>query len=165
MRIAALAAMLLLAACSGAKAPRPVATGGPALEAAAIRAGVIDDPAAADLTGLYARDNDRLCVVPDGGAFRVGVALDYGDGQACSGSGSVARSGESLHIRFAAAPNCEFDARSEGDRILFPGALPDACQSLCSRRATMTGLIVDRLSESPSEAAALRDTAGHRPCG
>ena len=34
---------------------------------------------------------------------------------------------------------CSFDAKFDGDRIAFPGALPDACQKACSRRASLAG--------------------------
>lgn len=164
MKRTAAAIALLLLSCSHTSAPPSGAANTADLESAAIRAGVIDDPASVDLTGLYARDTDRLCIVPQGTAFRIGVSIDFGDQLECNGAGTVTRSGGSLHVSFPGASGCEFDARFEGDRILFPGALPDACQSLCSRRASLAGLTVDRLSDSRSEAAAMRDAAGRRSC-
>lgn len=136
----------------------------PDLESAAIAAGVIADPANTDITGLFARDTDRVCLVPDRLNYRIGVFVDYGDQQQCSGTGSVSRVGETLHIDFKSAPGCDFEARFEGDRILFPGKLPEACEKLCSRRASMAALDVRRLSDSVSEASTLRDAKGRMLC-
>jgi len=167
VRIALALALLFVAGCSRADPPTNQAgnaatpTG---LEAAAIEAGVIPDPNNTDITGLYARDTDRVCVVPSATAYRIWVFVDYGDQQSCGGSGTVTRVGENLHLDFDGADGCNFDARFEGDRIVFPGRLPDACQKLCARRASMAALDVDRLSESVSEASTLRDSRGKLLC-
>lgn len=161
----ALLALLLLAGCNGSS-PKPQAKPTPtSLEAAAIDAGIIVDPANTDPTGLYARDRDKICIVPSATAFRIGVTTDYGDGNACSGTGEATRAGEALHIDMSSAPGCSFDARFEGDRIVFPGRLPDACLKVCARRASILGLTVERLSDSPSEAGVLRDGRGKMLCG
>jgi hypothetical protein len=158
--------LLLFAACSRQPDAPKNATAAPAtgLEAAAIEAGVIPDPNSSDITGLYARDTDRLCVVPTATAYRIGVYVDYGEDQNCGGSGVVTRVGETLNVDFPAAPGCNFDARFEGDRIAFPGKVPDGCARLCSRRASLAALDVDRLSESVSEASTLRDAKGKLLC-
>ena len=49
------------------------------------RRGIVADPANTDPTGLYARDRDRICVVPSATAFRIGIYVDYGDDYFCSG--------------------------------------------------------------------------------
>lgn len=136
----------------------------PELERAAISAGVIPDPANTDITGLYARDTDRVCVVPDRLNFRLGAFVDYGDGQNCSGFGVLTRVGENLHVVFNGVVGCDFDARFEGDRIVFPGRLPAACGKLCSRRASFAALDVSRLSQSVSEASTLRSANGKLLC-
>jgi hypothetical protein len=64
----------------------------------------------------------------------------------------------------ANAPGCNFDAQFEGDRIVVPGRLPDSCQKACSPRASLAGLSVERMSDSPSEAGALRDGRGRMLC-
>jgi hypothetical protein len=157
---------LCLAACSNAESTRRVeGKVAPDLETAAISAGVIPDPASADITGLYARDTDRVCIVPDRLNFRLGAFVDYGGTQSCSGTGSATRSGEALHVRFDHADGCEFDARYEGDRIVFPANLPAACQKLCTGRASLGALDVALLSNSPSEAAAMRNGKGTLLCG
>lgn len=157
--------LLLMAGCSD-DTPQPLRNATPAtgLEAAAIEAGVIPDPDNTDITGLYARDTDRVCIVPSATAYRVGVFVDYGDQVSCGGSGTVTRAGEKLQLEFDGVDGCSFEARFEGDRIVFPGRLPDACQKLCAQRASMAALDVGRLSESVSEASTLRDGKGRLLC-
>ena len=155
--------LLLLGGCQGQSSPDAQATPS-SLEVAAIEAGIISDPANTDPTGLYARDRDKICVVPSATAFRIGINVDYGNDYFCSGSGEATRAGETLHVELTSAPGCSFDAKFDGDRIVVPGALPDACQKACSKRASLAGLNVERLSDSPSEAAALRDGRGRMLC-
>jgi hypothetical protein len=153
----------LLTACSS-KPANDTAANTSSLDAAAIAAGVIADPANTDPTGLYARDRDKICVVPSATAFHVGIYVDYGETFYCSGQGDATRAGEVLHVTLTSAPGCSFDAQFEGDRIAIPGRLPDACQKACSERASLAGLSVERLSDSPSEAAAMRDGKGKMLC-
>lgn len=166
----ALAALAMLAACGRAPSA-PTAPAPQGLEAAAIQAGVIPDPASTDLTGLYAREADRICIVPSPTAYRIGIFVDVDEQQNCGGSGTVMRDGETLHVTLGTGdggiedPACSFDARFEGDRVVFPGRVPDACQALCSRRASIAALDVARLSESASEASTLRDARGRLLCG
>ena len=158
---------LLLAGCSHAEDTPTVqenATPATGLEAAAIDAGVIPDPASTDISGLYARDADRVCIVPSATAYRIGVLVDYGEGHNCSASGKVAQSGDTLDMDFPAAPGCTFTARFDGDKIVFPGKVPEACQQLCRGRASIAALDLDRLSESVSEAVTLRDVKGRLLC-
>ena len=161
-------AVLLLAGCqrSDPKQPASAATAR-GLEAAAIQAGVIPDPANTDITGLYARETDRICIVPSATAYRIGVFVDYDEQQNCGGSGVVTRVGETLHITLgpgAQGTDCSFDARFEGDRIVFPARVPEGCQKVCLRRASVAALDVTRLSESVSEASTLRDAKGRLLC-
>lgn len=133
---------------------------GAGLESAARTAGIIAD-ADAPLQGSWARDTDRVCIVGTGSSNRIGVSVDYGEDQACAASGTVERSGESLNLAFG---TCRFAARYEGDRIVFPAEMPAACESLCTGRATLAAVTVDRLSESRSEASTLRSPAGKPLC-
>lgn len=156
--------LLALAACSGGS-PAPKAEQPQDLESAAIERGLVRDPKDTEIAGLYARDTDRVCIVPDQSiGYRIGAYVDYGDRITCSATGSVSRVGETLHIQLG-GEDCSFDARFNGDKIAFPGALPDACNKFCARRASYAGLEVERLSESAAEAAAMRDASGKRLCG
>ncbi|WP_404339171.1 hypothetical protein AB2M62_07950 [Sphingomonas sp. MMS12-HWE2-04] len=163
MRRAAFFAALLLTGCSGGKPAQP--SGQPQdLESAAIERGMVRDPDDSSIEGLYARDTDRVCIVKAGSGYRIGAYVDYGDRITCSGSGTVTRGGEALHVELGGA-DCNFDAHFDGERIRFPGSVPAACAKLCARRAAFSGLDVARLSESAAEAAAMRDSSGKRLCG
>jgi len=166
MRRAALAWLLLLTACNGAK-PAENAAAPQDLESAAIERGMVRDPKDTEIAGLYARDTDRVCIVPDGQGYRIGAFVDYGDRITCSGKGTVSRAGETLHVDLGGEGDerCGFDAKFDGDRIYFPGNVPDACSKLCARRASYAGLEVARMSESIAEASAMRDSQGRQLCG
>ena len=153
---------LLVAACgSGTPATRDDSAGA-RLEAAATRAGLVADPADLTLVGAWARDTDRVCVVPgDGAAFRIGVRIDYGEGQACAARGTATRRRDRVRLDFGA---CRFDASVDGDRLSFPATVPAACDAACTGRASLAALTVDHVSTSPSEAATLRGTRGEVLC-
>ncbi len=157
--------VLLLTLMLGGCGPEPTTavadSAGARLEAAAETAGIVPDPNA-PLQGSWARDTDRVCVVGTEKTARIGVSVDYGEDQACAASGTVERSGDALKLAFG---TCKFDARFDGDRIVFPAEVPEACESLCTGRASLAALTVDRLSESRSEAATLRSTKGKLLCG
>jgi hypothetical protein len=112
---------------------------------------------------LYARDTDRVCVVQEGDATRIGVHVDYGDGIACSGRGTLAR--EAGGWRADLGDDCRFAVTVEPDRIAFPATLPDACRRRCTSRASLASLGVERLSASAAEARAMRDGRGRFLCG
>ena len=137
---------------------------GARLEAAVVAQGLVADPARATLVGSWARDTDRLCVTGnEGGEQRIGAVVEYGEGQGCSAAGTVRRSGERLRV--AMGGDCRFDARFDGERISFPPELPAGCEALCSGRASLAALTVERLSASASEAATLRGRGGVPLCG
>ncbi len=157
----ALLLALVLCGCGREPATAVADSAGARLEAAAETAGIVPDPNA-PLQGSWARDTDRVCVVGTEKTARIGVSVDYGEDQACAGSGIVERSGNALKLAFG---TCKFDARFDGDRIVFPAEVPEACEPLCTGRASLAALTVDRLSESRSEAATLRSTKGKLLCG
>ncbi len=161
-----MAVALSLAGCSGAEVT-PTPTGRPtnSLEAAAIEAGMIADPASVDITGLYARDTDRVCIVPAPQDYRIGILVDYGDDLGCSGSGTATRREGKLDIVLSGLSGCRFDARFEGDRIVFPAKIPEACARICQGRASIAALDVERMSDSVSEASSLRSRRGQSLCG
>jgi hypothetical protein len=164
MRAAGLLTALLLGACSGADVPANTAAPQD-LESAAIERGLVRDPDESEIAGVYARDTDRLCIVPAGSDYRIGAHVDYGDGITCSASGTLSRAGGTLHVALGGQGACSFDARLDGDRISFPGGLPDSCATLCRGRASYAGLEAVRMSESVAEARAMRDTGRRRLCG
>jgi hypothetical protein len=158
----AVLALMLLAGCGDGPAERN--DGAEArLETAAIERGLVRDPDADHPAGLYARDTDRVCVVQEGDATRIGVHVDYGDGIACSGRGMLTR--EAGGWRADLGDDCRFAVTVEPDRIAFPATLPDACRRRCTSRASLASLGVERLSASAAEARAMRDGRGRFLCG
>lgn len=161
-------ALLLVTALAGCQrgAPARSATAGDRIEAAAIASGLVIDPATRSLTGSWARETDHACIVPaatgKGTDSRIGVVIDYGEGQSCAGSGTVRRDGGGLDIRLG---GCRLHAGFDGERITFPGAVPAACEHLCNGRASLAAMAVERLSESRSEAETLRAPDGRLLCG
>ena len=159
---AAFTLVLLLAGC-GAPPQAAQDSAGTRLEAAAEQAGLVADPARATLVGSWALDTDRVCVVPGGGdAYRIGVTIDYGEGQGCAAAGTARRRGDRVAVTLGA---CRFDARFEGNRIVFPADIPAACDHYCTGRASLAALVVDHLSASLSEAETLRSSGGKLLCG
>ena len=164
MRRTVVATLLIVGACHGSrdKAPGNANTGA-RLESAAIAAGLVVDPASRSLVGIWSRDTDRACVVPgEGNDSRIGVLIDYGNGGGCAASGTVRRHGAALDVRLG---DCRVTARFDGERILFPPEVPAACDALCTGRASISAMSVDRQSESAAEAASLRMPEGGALCG
>ena len=163
-----LLSLLALAACGGGQLQGAKNDSQPQdLETAAIERGLVRDPSDTGLTGLYARDTDRVCIVQKGSSYRIGAFVDYGDGLSCTGTGAVTRAGETLSVKLTGkgGVTCIFDARFTGDRITFPANVPPECAKFCSQRASFAALDVERLSESAAEARALRSAEGKRLCG
>lgn len=158
-----LLAALLLAGCGDRAREKRADSPGARLEAAARDAGLISAGENASLVGSWARDTDRLCVVPGkGDGYRVGAVVDYGEGQTCAAAGTATRSGGKLDVRFGA---CRFTARVDGDRIVFPAELPTDCEGVCAGRASLAAVTVDRISSSAAEASTLRLGTGKPLCG
>lgn len=164
MRRLGLGLLLGLAGC-GAPAPAPSPNAAIDLETAAIQRGLIRDPRDTAIAGAYARGPDRLCIVPSGQGHRIGIVIDYGEGNGCRATGTVRRTGEGLALTLGRDGACRFTARYDGDHLALPGALPPACQRLCTGRAALAGAQFARLGESAAEARAMRDPEGKLLCG
>jgi hypothetical protein len=162
IRTACLALAAFLVGCGEESASNPRASAGAELEAAAIDAGLVPDPARASLVGSWARGGDRMCIVPgEGGRDRVGVLLVYGPGNGCVGSGTAQRDGERLDLRLG---ECRIEARFDGERIVFPAEVDRSCARLCAGNASLAALSVERVSASAAEAATLRAPSGRPLC-
>ena len=161
-RAIALALALLLGACGEGEAPIAATGAGAKLERAAVAAGLVPDPARASIVGAWVRDSDRVCVVPgEGGRERIGVVIDYGEGNGCVASGTVRRSGDRLAVDLG---TCRIDARFDGERITFPAEIDPACERSCRGNASLAALAVERVSGSAAEAASLRAPSGRLLC-
>ncbi len=153
-------AALLLAGCERSPEASDDAAAGRALEAAALDAGIVADPA--DAVGVYAAGEDRVCmarIAPD--RYRIGVSVDYGAGQRCIAHGT-ARGRATLDVDLGAG--CRVKVSHDGDRLSFPAQTPAKCAPLCQGRAALDALTVDRLSGAGGEAARLRGADGALLC-
>ncbi|OAN59826.1 hypothetical protein [Sphingomonas sp. TDK1] len=164
MRQAGLALLLGLAACGG-PSPAPSTGGSADLETAAVQRGLVRDPKDSSIVGAYARGPDRLCIAPAGAVHRIGIIIDYGEGNGCRATGFVHREGDGLALTLGPDGGCSFTARFDGDHLALPGALPKACAHVCTGRAALAGAQFARLGEAIAEARALRDPEGRAPCG
>jgi hypothetical protein len=155
--------VLLVGGCGDGGRPAAERSAGAQLEGAAVAAGLVADSASRSITGSWSRDTDRACIVPTAGgkAIRIGVLIDYGEGQGCAGSGTVSRQGDTLDIRLG---DCRVAARFDGERIVFPAEVPSACDRLCTGHASLAAMTVERQSEAVSEAMSLRTPGGRILC-
>ncbi|MFK3890187.1 hypothetical protein [Sphingomonas sp. NPDC079357] len=151
--------LTLLAACSPAHDVREDDAAGRALEVAAHRAGLVSE--VADATGVYAVGEDRLCLTGAAPRYRIGVSVDFGEGQRCIGHGIAQGRGD---LTVDLGDGCRFTATRIGDQLLFPVRTPAACARSCQGRATFDTLSLDRLSEASGEATRLRGADGKLLC-
>lgn len=152
----------MIAGCdSGDGDGAPSVNAGAAIEAAAIAQQLVPPPGAASPTGVYARETDRVCVVPANDRYRIGVTIDYGDGIGCTARGMLAQSGSALRIELG---DCAFDAQLQADEIVFPARVPATCARLCRGRASLSALRATRLSGTIAEAQLLRGSRGELLC-
>ena len=160
MRVLALA--LIVGGCGQADAPEATTGAGDELERAAVAAGLVPDPVRASIVGAWTRDSDRMCVVPgESGSERIGVVIDYGEGNGCVGAGTVRRAGDRLAVDLGV---CRIDASFDGERISFPAEIDAACARACRGNASLAALTVERVSGSVAEAATLRAPSGRQLC-
>lgn len=155
---------VLLGGCGRSAEPVPE-NAGAALEAAAVARGIVADPARFDPVGLYGSDSDRLCVAHAGDGYRVGAAVDYGEGQGCFATGVsqvAAGAPGTLDVRFGEA--CRLTLRIEGERATLPPTLPAGCDRFCTGRASLASLTADRISRSAAEAGSAVAAGGARMC-
>ncbi|MDF2495121.1 hypothetical protein [Sphingomonas sp.] len=159
---AALAVAAILAGCGQqASAPAEAAGAGAILETAAITRGVLADPAVLNPVGAFSSDSDRLCVVPEGNGYRIGVTVDYGPQQRCAARGHASGSGT---LKIDLGGECRLEAKFDDERIVFPPALPAGCNQYCSGRATLSAVNATRLSSTATEARAMRSAKGDPLC-
>lgn len=153
--------MALLGGCDlGAAGSQPSA--GEALERAARTAGLVSDPRQVTPVGMFSSESDRVCIAPlDGTRRRIGVSIDYGDGQRCLARGTV--SGRTA-LRMKLGDGCSFTARLDAERLRFPAVLPAACDRACTGRASLGALTAGRLSDAPGEALRARGADGALLC-
>jgi len=138
------------------------------LEQAALDSGVIANVSEISPTGLYRKRHeagrDSLCIVTNKDK-KLDFALEasFGEGINCRGHGTLRAAGDRLIMNFARSA-CIVVAGYEGDRVTMPGALDVECESLCSQRGSLEGVIFPRVSRDENVARAARGRKGDRLC-
>ncbi|MEO1044825.1 MAG: hypothetical protein AAFX04_05235 [Pseudomonadota bacterium] len=135
---------------------------GSSLDDAAIAAGVIVDPAALDLQGLYENDtglgSDRFCAIRrDDGSYQVGLLAVFGANSQCEATGeaSMAQGQVTMRLTDGEGKNsCILEARFDGAELQIAGIVEDDCASMCSPRASFAGVEIPLIDDSAD--AALR---------
>jgi hypothetical protein len=163
---------LLLTACGAQDSMTnngaPASTAGAPGESAAS-----STPAAAvqtaSLTGLYesgpAERRNQMCVVDRAtGDARFGLVVWGAGSEGCSGAGAAVRQGDVLRLTMSGDEACTIEARIEGTRVSFPGAVPPGCAYYCSRGARFAGAAFDKTGGTAEDAMRAQDLAGDRLC-
>jgi len=165
--IALFAAILALAACGGSddQTSSEKSKAASALDEQAIAAGLLPDPDNLSLAGQFETRSelgvDKFCATGSSGNFDIGVLAVFGPESKCEAQGSASLATDNINIRFRGEEECQFKAEYDGVEIRFPGALPESCDSYCTKRASFSGMV------SPGEDAA-KKTLGRdidRLCG
>jgi hypothetical protein len=143
---AALLLLALLAGCGeGAKLPGVGSSdSGDALDQQAIEKGLLPDPDNLAFAGRFETRSelgtDKFCATGNGGRNHdVGYLAVFGPESKCEGQGTATIDGNKVNIRLTSQEQCSFDAEYDGIVLRFPGSVPKACASYCSRNANMSG--------------------------
>lgn len=140
-----------LSACEGAPSLISDDGAGGTLERTAIDKGIIPDPTQLDLEGLFEAgpelENDRFCAAKKGDDYRVGLFVYYGGDQVCEAKGEADLDGETVDLTLRSVNKnkddvCTLSAVFDGTRIVFPGAIPESCNAICARRASLAGVSI-----------------------
>ena len=161
---------LVLAGCGqGQSSPEKPDAELPALEQAAIDAGVIPDVRNVTLSGAFERRSDlgtdRFCAVGnDENGYQVGMIAMFGPATKCEGMGEAERDGENIRITLNSGEKCSFTARFDGVELKLPGAMPKACASYCSPRAGFNGVSFYLVGEGDAVARSTRGSDFENLC-
>jgi hypothetical protein len=117
---------------------------GAALDAKAVKVGILPDPDKAEFTGRYETrgdlGTDKLCAVKTAAdSFDIGFLSVYGPESKCEATGTAKVNGEQVDIRLIGQSNCRFTARYDGFELRFPAVVETGCAQYCSERASLSG--------------------------
>ncbi|WOE73821.1 hypothetical protein [Alterisphingorhabdus coralli] len=147
------------------------ADSGKSLDEAAIAAGIIVDPEALDLQGLYERDSgygkDRFCAIrQESGRYDVGVLAVFGESIQCEGRGvaSLDAGNVRMTLRRDKEETCELTATFDGAMLKIAGEVADSCAALCSPRASLAGVEIPLIDNSKDAATKAKGRDIDRLC-
>jgi len=120
------------------------------------------------LTGLYeggeTRTPNQMCIVEGTGEARFGLVVWGSNLHSCSGSGTVARAGDTLRLSMAGDEACTIEAKISGNTVTLPASVPDGCAYYCGARATLTGAVLTQKGNSVEDAGRAKDLVGDPLC-
>ena len=122
-----------------------------------------------DLTGLYQTGAgtrpDQMCVLQKGGTAQFGLTIWGANLRACSGAGTVTRSGDRLTLKMGGDSPCTLEATLKGGKLAFSSDVPASCAYYCGAGASFAGATLTRIGRTRADALKARDIAGESLCG
>ncbi len=163
--------ILLAAGCSGERERQP--SGGDDGAGAPAAAGAVRAESApsrlATLTGLYeggsSEPRHQMCIVAEGGSERFGLVVWGENLHSCSGSGTAARSGDTLRLTMAGDSACTIEAKISGNSVKLPEGTPAGCAYYCGARASLKGAELRQVGTGEADAMKAKDIVGDPLCG
>jgi hypothetical protein len=162
--------LIVLALVAGCGASGQSQPGGNASVGGGGQAAAADDAVAGDgLTGLYqAGSGDRpsqMCILDRKGKPQFGITLWGPNLRACSGAGTVTRTGNALRFTMAGDSACALDATLVGNIVTFTGEVPAGCAYYCGAGTSFSGATLTRQGTTRADALKAKDVAGEALCG
>lgn len=113
------------------------------LDEQAVAAGLLPDPDNLSLSGQFETRStlgvDKFCATQSSAGFDIGVLAVFGPESKCEAQGTARLGQENLRINFRGEDECAFVAEYDGVELRFPGAMPEECNSYCTKRASFSG--------------------------
>lgn len=166
-----LIALALVAGCggSGNSPSRQSQPGGQASGVAPKTAAVDETRADGALTGLWqsgagTRPN-QMCILETKGKAQFGITLWGPNLRACSGAGTVTRTGDRVTLAMAGDSPCTLDATLKGGTITLSTDVPAGCAYYCGAGASFAGASLMQQGARRSDALKAKDVAGEALCG
>jgi hypothetical protein len=162
--------LIALALVAGCGASGQSQSGGNAAQIGSADATLAGDAAAADgLTGLYQSGGgtrpSQMCILDRKGKAQFGITLWGPNLRACSGAGTVTRSGDRLKLAMAGDSPCTLDATLQGGAVTFSADVPAGCAYYCGAGTSFAGTTLTRQGATKADALKAKDMAGEALCG
>ena len=121
------------------------------------------------LTGLWESGGgtrpNQMCILDRKGKAQFGITLWGPNLRACSGAGSVSRSGNHVRLAMAGDSPCTLDATLTDGIVVLPSEVPAGCAYYCGAGASFSGATLTRQGSTRADALKAKDIAGEALCG
>lgn len=123
------------------------------------------------LIGLYVGDGSggqasRLCIVPrPDQPLQFAIVRTAPNRTACSGLGTVSRTGDSIRLEMTGDEPCTLVARDEGGQLRIEGGTGAGCAYYCSPGTEFDEEVLEKVGGSITDALRAQDLVGERLCG